>query len=106
MFNQIEHIKGTGTTNVRLLGRGQMSDFQVRYTVTESLKLSGMDIDYSLESIQYAVICQRGTVSWLVRHPGGGNGHTVKQLVLSFFTVLLSRTAVIRVLVHGLLGDR
>lgn len=69
MFNQIEHIKGTGTTNVRLLGRGQMSDFQVSYTVTESLKLSGMDIDYSLESIQYAVICQRGTVSWLARHP-------------------------------------
>lgn len=67
MFNQIEHIKGTGTTNVRLLGRGQMSDFQVSYTVTESLKLSGMDIDYSLESIRYAVICQRGTVSFMRR---------------------------------------
>ena len=57
MFNQIEHIKGTGATNVRLLGRGQMSYFQVTYTVTESLTLPGVDTDYSLESVQNAVIC-------------------------------------------------
>lgn len=69
MFNKIEHFKGTGATNVRLLCRGQMSDFQVSYTVIESLKLSEVDIDCSLESIRYAVICQWGTVSWLARHP-------------------------------------
>lgn len=60
MFNEIEHSKGTGTTNFRLLGRGQMSDFQDSHTVMESLKLPGVDIDYSLESIRYAVIWQRG----------------------------------------------
>lgn len=106
MFNQIEYIKGTRITNVRFLGRWQISDFQVSSTMIESLQLSGVDMNISADSIKCVIICQHGTVFWLASHPlwGDWNEHTVKLFVVSFFTFLLPRITVLQVLVHRLQG--
>lgn len=62
-----------------------MSDFQVSYTVKQSLKLSGVDTDYSLESVRYAVICH-GELS-----PGlPGILYEVAGMATLYFSSLLS----------------